>query len=94
MTIEENNEGISIGELISNLLETNIFRNIAQRTDENFVQKLAVWLIRYIMFIVSMNESLGINLEEILYNLHGENFRRILEVTEAVMSKVAKNLDE
>lgn len=59
-----------------------------------FIQKLAVWLIRYVIFIVSMNESLGINLEEILLNLHGENFRRILEVTEAVMSKVAKNLDE
>jgi hypothetical protein len=94
MTTEENYENISIKEIMNNLLETSIFRNIAQRTNEEFVQKLAVWLIRYVMFIVSMNESLGINLEEILFNLHGENFRRILEVIESVMSKVAKNLNE
>ena len=77
-------ENISIKELIDELLETSIFKNIAKRNDKNFAQKLAVWLVRYILVVSSMNESLKIDLEEILQDLHGEKFREILEITETV----------
>lgn len=77
-------ENISIKDLIDELLDTSIFKNIAKRNDKNFAQKLAVWLVRYILVISSMNESLKIDLEEILLDLHGEKFREILEITETV----------
>jgi len=65
--IEEN---ISIKEIIDELLETNIFKKITERNDEKFAHKLAVWLVRYILVISSMNESLKIELEDILLSLH------------------------
>jgi arginyl-tRNA synthetase len=77
-------ENISIKEIIDELLETSIFKNIAKRNDKNFAQKLAIWFVRYILVISSMNESLKIDLEEILLDLHGEKFREILEITEKV----------
>jgi len=87
-------EGISIKELIDELLETSIFKNIAKRNDKNFAQKLAVWLVRYILVISSMNESLKINLETVLFNLHGERFRKILEITEKTFLTVKQDGDK
>jgi len=75
------NENISIKEAMNELLETNIFKKITKRNNEAFAQKLAMWLIRYILVISSMNESLKINLEVVLLKLHGEKFREIIEVT-------------
>jgi len=86
-------ESISIKELIDELLETSIFKNIAKRNNKNFAQKLAVWLVRYILVISSMNESLKIDLEEILLNLHGEKFREILEITETVFHVINEDSD-
>ena len=87
-TIEKN---LSIKELIDELLETNIFRKITERNGEKFAHKLAIWLVRYILVISSMNESLNIDLEEILLNLHKEKFREILNVTETIFHVVSKD---
>jgi len=86
--IEEN---ISIKEIIDELLETNIFKKITERNDEKFAHKLAVWLVRYILVISSMNESLKIELEDILLSLHNKKFKEILEVTETVFHKINKD---
>lgn len=86
-TVEEN---LSIKELIDELLETNIFRKISERNGEKFAHKLAIWLVRYILVISSMNESLQIDLEDILLNLHKEKFKKILDVTETVFNSINK----
>ena len=81
----------SIKNAIEDLLETSIFKEISKRNNKNFAEKLAVWLVRYILMISSMNESLKIDLEEVLYNLHGERFRKIIEVTEKTFYKIKKD---
>jgi len=86
-TLEAN---LSKRELIDELLETNIFRKITERNGEKFAYELAVWLIRYILVISSMNESLQIDLENILLNLHNEKFKEILEITETIFSSINK----
>ena len=75
-------QGISINDAIEELLKTDIFKNMIWRTDRAFAKKLAMWLVRYILVVASMNESLGLELEEILVKLHGEKFGKILEITE------------
>ena len=75
------NTDISIKQATEEILRTAIFKNISRRTNELFAQKLAAWLIRYVLIISSMNESLKINLEEILANLHGEQLKKIVEIT-------------
>jgi hypothetical protein len=78
----------SIKKAIDDLLETSIIKEISKRNNKDFAQKLAVWLVRYILMISSMNESLEIDLEEVLINLHGEKFRKILEITEQTFYKM------
>jgi hypothetical protein len=80
--MKDNNGDISIKEAMDELLETSIFKNITKRNDEIFSKKLAVWLVRYILVISSMKESLRIDLESVLFNIHGEKFRKIIEITE------------
>ena len=82
------NENPSIKKAIDDLLDTSIIKEISKRNDKDFVQKLAIWLVRYILLISSMNESLKIDLEEVLINLHGEKFRKILEITEKTFQKI------
>jgi hypothetical protein len=81
----------SIKKAINDLLETSIFKEISKRNNKIFAEKLAVWLVRYMLMISSMNETLKIDLEEVLYNLHGERFRKILEVTEKTFNKIQKD---
>jgi len=76
------NSNVSVKDATYELLETSIFKNVARRTNKNFAQKLAMWMVRYILIISSMNESLKINLETILLNLHGETFRKMVHITE------------
>ena len=83
----------SIKKAIDELLETSIVKEISRRNNKDFAQKLAVWLVRYILMISSMNESLKIDLEEVLFNLHGEKFRKILEVTEKTFHKMKKDAE-
>jgi len=80
ITMEESTD-ISIKQATQELLHTAIFQNISKRTNEMFAQKLAFWLVRYILLISSMNESLNINLEQILANLHGERLKKIVSIT-------------
>jgi hypothetical protein len=83
----------SIKKAIDELLDTSIFKVISKRNSEEFAKKLAVWLVRYILMASSMNESLKIDIEEILLNLHGEKFRKILEITEKTF-QITKNNTE
>ena len=83
----------SIKKAIDELLDTGIFKVIAKRNSEEFAKKLAVWLVRHILMASSMNESLKIDIEEILFNLHGEKFRKILEITEKTF-QITKNNTE
>jgi len=86
-------ESISIKQAIDELLETNIFKKVAKRNNRDFAQKLAMWLVRYILVISSMNEYLKINLEAILLKLHGEKFKKILEVTGRTFNVVYEDSD-
>jgi hypothetical protein len=84
----------SIKKAINDLLETSLFKEISKRNSEDFVQKLAEWLVRYILIASSMNESLKIDLVEILFNLHGEKFRKILEVTEKSFHVIEEDTEQ
>lgn len=84
----EEKESVPIKKAIDDLLETSIFKEIAKRNSNDFAQRLAIWLVRYILVVASMNESLKISLEGALFNLHGEKFRKILEVTEKTFHNV------
>lgn len=86
-------ENISIKQAIDELLETNIFKKVAKRNNRDFAQKLAMWLVRYILLISSMNEYLKINLEVVLLKLHGEKFKKILEVTDRTFTVVYEDSD-
>jgi hypothetical protein len=76
------NQDISIKQAIEELLQTNLFKNIERRNNRQFAEKLAVWLLRYIILVSSMKEALKIDLESVLLNIHGERFKQILEITE------------
>jgi len=86
-------ESPSIKKAIDDLLETSIIKEISKRNNKDFAQKLAIWLVRYILIISSMNESLKIDLEEVLLNLHGKNFKKILEITEETFNKMKKDAE-
>ena len=84
---------VSINEAADELLDTNIFKAVAERNGDKFALKLAEWLIRYILMISSMKETLEISLDIILTKLHGEeNFKKILALTENMFSKVYEQL--
>ena len=89
----EEKQSTSIKKAIDDLLETCIIEEISKRNNKDFAQKLAVWLVRYILMISSMNESLKIDLEEVLLNLHGENFKKILEITEETFHKIKRDTE-
>ena len=73
---------ISVKKATEELLNTGIFQNIEKRNSSPFAKKLATWLVRYLLIISSMNESLHITLEQILMNLHGDRFKKIVNITE------------
>ena len=85
---------VSIKEAADELLDTNIFKTVAERNSDRFAMKLATWVVRYIIVISSMNEGLGISLEKILSRLHGENnYKKILWLTEKMFSRVFEQLN-
>jgi len=86
------NQDISIKQTIEELLQTNLFKNIEKRNNRQFAEKLAVWLVRYIIVVSSMKEALKIDLESVLLNIHGERFKKILEVTERTFKQ--KRMDD
>ena len=87
----EEKDSPSIKKAIDDLMETSIIKEISKRNKKDFAEKLAIWLVRYILMISSMNESLNIDLEEVLMNLHGKNFRKIIEITEQTLNKMKKD---
>jgi hypothetical protein len=89
----EEKDSPSIKKAIDDLLNTSIIKEISKRNNKDFAQKLAIWLVRYILIISSMNESLKIDLEEVLLNLHGKNFRKIIEITEETFNKMKKDAE-
>jgi hypothetical protein len=92
--MDDNKENVTIKNAVDELLETAIFKKIEKRNSKIFAQKLAMWLIRYILVVSSMNESLKISLESVLLNLHGRNFKKILEVTEQSFKAVQNDGDK
>ena len=92
--MEEKGSSPSVKKAIDDLLETSIIKEISRRNNKDFAQKLAVWLVRYILMVSSMNESLKIDLEEVLLNLHGKNFRKILEITEKTFHKMKEETEK
>ncbi|MDG6228668.1 MAG: hypothetical protein QCH96_01730 [Candidatus Thermoplasmatota archaeon] len=88
------NRDITIRQATEELLCTQIFQNIARRNNKQFAQRLAMWLVRYILIISSMNESLQINLEQILLNLHGDRFKKIVTITDKSFGSIKNEDDE
>ena len=82
-------EDIPIKDALRELLHTSLLKNIAERNGKEFALKLAMWLIKYILFVSSLKEALGIPLEEILENLHGKKYKKINSVLDKVFSNVA-----
>jgi len=74
-------ESVSIKKAIDDLMQTHIFKELAKQNDPEFTRQLALWLVRYILVLASMKNSFKISFEETLLNLHGENYRKIIEVT-------------
>ena len=92
--MKKDNGDITIKEAIDDLLQTNIFKNITKRNDNKYAKKLAIWLVRYILVISSMKESLGIDLESVLLNIHGEKFRKIIEITEKTFHNAVEDTNK
>ncbi len=74
-------ESVSIKKAIDDLMQTHLFKELAKHNDPEFTRQLALWLVRYILVLVTMKNSFKISFEETLLNLHGENYRKIIEVT-------------
>jgi hypothetical protein len=86
-------KNISIKDSMNELLETDFFKEISRRNGDRFATKLALWLIRYILVISSINESLEISLEMILsklrYILVISSINESLEISlEMILSKL------
>jgi hypothetical protein len=77
-----NQESVSIKKAIDDLLQTHIFKELSKGNDPEFTKQLALWLVRYILVLASMKSSFQISFEEALLNLHGERYRKIIEITE------------
>jgi hypothetical protein len=75
-------ESVSIKKAIDDLLQTHIFKELSKQNDPEFTRQLALWLVRYILVLASMKNSFKISFEETLLNLHGEKYRKIIEITD------------
>jgi len=85
---------VSIKNIIDELLETSIFKEISKRNGKDFGQQLALWLVRYILVIASMDESLKIGLDKVLFNLHGKKYRKIVEITQKTFDNAIQDEEE
>jgi hypothetical protein len=90
--VDEND--VTIRQATEELLNTHIFKNITHRTNKQFAQNLAMWLVRYILIVSSMSESLHITLEQILMNLHGDRVHKIINLTDKSFGATKKDDDE
>jgi hypothetical protein len=74
-------ESVSVKKAIDDLLQTHIFKELSKQYDPEFTKQLALWLVRYILVLATMKNSFQISFEEALITLHGDNYRKIIEVT-------------
>ena len=84
-------ENVSIKMIIDELLTTSMFKEITKRNGKEFSQQLACWIVRYLLVIASMDESLKIGLDQALFNLHGKKYRKILEITQKIFENSNQN---
>jgi len=77
-------KNVSIKTIVDELLETNIFKEILKRNGKEFGQQLALWIVRYLLVIASMDESLKIGLDKALLNLHGKKYKMVLKITQKI----------
>jgi hypothetical protein len=80
-------DSVSIKKAIEDLLQTHIFKELSKQNDPEFTKQLALWLVRYILVLASMKNSFQISFEETLSKLHGERYRKIIEITEKTFHK-------
>lgn len=78
---------VSIKQAIDELIETSIFKEISNR-NEKFAKELAIWIVRYLLIISSMSESLQLNLERVLFILHGKKYKEIFRITEKTFNDI------
>jgi len=81
-------EDVSVKEALKELMQTNILKSIAKRNGNEFTLKLAMWLIRYILVVVSLKEALDVPLEEILENLHGKKYKKVNSITDRIFNAI------
>lgn len=84
-------KNVSIKIIIDELLETNIFKEISKRNGKEFSQQLALWTVRYLLVIASMDESLKIGLDKALFNLHGKKYKKIFEITQQIFDNTMQD---
>jgi len=84
-------ENVSIKMIIDELLVTNIFKEITKRNGKEFSQQLACWIVRYLLVIASMDESLKIGLDKALFELHGKKYRKVLEITQKIFENFVQS---
>ena len=63
---------------------------ITHRNGYAFAESLAKWLIQYTFVTASMNEALDLNLELILYTLHGKNIQKSIAATDNCIQNTTK----
>lgn len=86
-------EDVPVREALKELLQTSILKSIAKRNGAEFTLKLAMWLIRYILVVVSIKEALGIPLEDILQDLHGKKFKKVNDITEKIFNSISEDTE-
>ncbi len=94
MLIPMEAQHISIKKIIDELMETSLFKEISKRNGQEFTQHLTMWLVRYILVITSMEESLKIGLDKILFNLHGKKYKKIIEITQKTFGEAVQEEEE
>jgi len=85
---------VSIKMIIDELMLTNIFKEITKRNGKQFSEQLAGWIVRYLLVIASMDESLKIGLDKALLNLHGKKYRKVLEITQKIFDTSGQTEDK
>jgi hypothetical protein len=85
---------VSIRMIIDELMLTHIFKEITKRNSKQFSEQLAFWIVRYLLVIASMDESLKIGLDKALFELHGKKYKKVLEITQKIFENSVQNEDK
>lgn len=70
----------TLNDAVQDLLNSQFFQRITHHNGYVFAESLAKWLIQYTLVTESMKEAL--DLELILYTLHGKNIQKSIAVTD------------